>query len=311
MVLHLLLPALVNPSLDFAWNGTLPPCESEAGAGQYAITAAAPLLATTLPDPPTLTSTWTAPSQPTSSLPPAIKEQRPSAALRGLGSCATSQRTYRFALVMQVSRYNSLFAKKTSNYYLVQLPSPQCLCEIILECAHTTSSLLLLLSGDVETNPGPEMQEILTELQKISAGQATLLTEVQELKNQLSTTNQTITDLSKRMTEVENHYQNLSPLQADLEVIRTDTTETNRLVSELEAKLDDAENRSRRNNLIFYNLPDPNPAETNAEAEGLIIRHCLEHLQVAIDPKEIDRAHRLGRHAANRNRPIIAKFTFH
>ncbi|XP_077528899.1 uncharacterized protein LOC144141207 [Haemaphysalis longicornis] len=212
---------------------------------------------------------------------------------------------------MQVSRYNSLFAKKTSNYYLVQLPSPQCLCEIILECAHTTSSLLLLLSGDVETNPGPEMQEILTELQRISAGQATLLTEVQELKNQLSTTNQTITDLSKRMTEVENHYQNLSPLQADLEVIRTYTTETNRLVSELKAKLDDAETRSRRNNLIFYNLPDPNPAETNAESEGLIIRHCLEHLQVAIDPKEIDRAHRLGRHAANRHRPIIAKFTFH
>ncbi|KAH9379173.1 hypothetical protein HPB48_001685 [Haemaphysalis longicornis] len=113
------------------------------------------------------------------------------------------------------------------------------------------------------------------------------------------------------MTEVENHYQNLSPLQADLEVMRTDTTETNRLVSELEAKLDHPENRSRRNNLIFYNLPDPNPAETNAEAEGLIIRHCLEHLQVAIDPKEIDRAHRLGRHAANRRRPIIAKFTFH
>ncbi|KAH8028515.1 hypothetical protein HPB51_017641 [Rhipicephalus microplus] len=101
MVLHLLLPALVNPSLDFSWNGTLPPCESEAGARQYAIIAAAPLLATTLPDPPTLTSTWTAPSQPTSSLPPAIKEQRPSAALRGLDSCATSQRTYRFALVMQ------------------------------------------------------------------------------------------------------------------------------------------------------------------------------------------------------------------
>lgn len=182
---------------------------------------------------------------------------------------------------------------------------------MILECAHTTSSLLLLLSGDVETNPGPEMQEILTELQKISAGQATLLTEVQELKNQLSTTNQTITDLSKRMTEVENHYQNLSPLHADLEMILTDATETNRLVSKLEAKLDDAENRSRRNNLIFYNLPDPNPAETNAEAEGLIIRHCREHLQVVIDPKEIDRAHRLGRHATNRNRPMIAKFTFH
>ncbi|KAH9378173.1 hypothetical protein HPB48_013281 [Haemaphysalis longicornis] len=113
------------------------------------------------------------------------------------------------------------------------------------------------------------------------------------------------------MTEVENHYQNLSPLKADLEVIRTDTTETNGLVSEFEAKLDDAENRSRRNTLIFYNLPDPNPAETNAEAEGLIIRHCVEHLQVAIDPKEIDRAHRLGRHAANRPRPIIGKFTFH
>ncbi|KAH9383926.1 hypothetical protein HPB48_025851 [Haemaphysalis longicornis] len=53
----------------------------------------------------------------------------------------------------------------------------------------------------------------------------------------------------------------------------------------------------------FLNLP--------AQLKQLQKQKGLEHLQVAIDPKEIDRAHRLGRHATNRHRPIIAKFTFH
>ncbi|XP_077551219.1 uncharacterized protein LOC144164831 [Haemaphysalis longicornis] len=221
------------------------------------------------------------------------------------------QFAYPFIPTMQVSKHSSLYAKKSSDYFLVQLPGPQCLVAILAECLHAVFSVLLLLSGDIETNPGPEMKEILAELGKISAGQSKLISDFEEVKKQLLTTDKTLSDLGKRMTELERHYQNIVPIRADIAAIQADTTATTQLVSELEKRLDDAENRSRRNNLIFYNLPDTNAKETNIETEELIINHCLENLEIKIDPKEIDRSHRLGRHSPDRCRPIIVRFTFY
>lgn len=64
-------------------------------------------------------------------------------------------------------------------------------------------SLVLLLSGDTESNPGPDSNAILSELQKISAGQTRLITEHGE-RSQLRTTDNTIFDLNERITELEN-----------------------------------------------------------------------------------------------------------
>lgn len=36
---------------------------------------------------------------------------------------------------------------------------------------------------------------------------------------------------------------------------------------------------------------------------------CSEHLNVKIDPKEVERAHRLGRYKPGQHRPVIVKFT--
>lgn len=72
--------------------------------------------------------------------------------------------------------------------------------------------------------------------------------------------------------------------------------------------MEDAENRSRLNNLIFYNIPDPHPKDTFAESEEIISRHCKEHLNFVVDPNHIDRAHCLGGHWEGRARPLIVKF---
>lgn len=74
--------------------------------------------------------------------------------------------------------------------------------------------------------------------------------------------------------------------------------------------MDDAENQSRRNNLIFYGVPDTNPSETFAQSEEIVTQLCSQHLSINIDTKEIERAHRLGRHTAGRRRPIIVKFAY-
>ncbi|XP_037498724.1 uncharacterized protein LOC119372322 [Rhipicephalus sanguineus] len=211
---------------------------------------------------------------------------------------------------VQVSAKYSLFNKKSSDYCLVQLPSPQCCLALFGECVHVIQSLLLL-SGDVETNPGPSMNDVLAELQKLTAGQSKLITEVQSLKNQVMSTDKTLTDLSKRMTELEQHYQALMPLRNELEAVHAATGETGRLVSNLESRIDDADNRSRRNNLILYGIPDSNPSETFTQSEKLFIDNIREHMHISLDDKEIERAHRLGRHSLGRNRPIIVKFALY
>ncbi|CAN7945762.1 unnamed protein product, partial [Ixodes hexagonus] len=253
---------------------------------------------------------WKAQSTPTRPDAAPIKQRRPPAALCGLGGCATTQTTNPLVFAMQVCKPYCLFAKKSSNYFLVQLPSPQCCLAICAECVHVVR-LLLLLSGDVETNPGPDQPDaVLVELQKLSAGQSQLLAEVQGLKFQLQTTDKTISDLSKRMAELEGDYQSLATVRTELETTRADTARTARQVCDLEARLDDAENRSRRNNLIFYGLPDPTASETFAQSEQRVIRHCFDLFNVTLDPKEIERAHRLGRYTADQCRPIIVKFAF-
>ncbi|XP_037506544.1 uncharacterized protein LOC119382768 [Rhipicephalus sanguineus] len=210
---------------------------------------------------------------------------------------------------MQVSSPHSLFAKRTSNYLLVQLPSPRCLFSLVDECVAVVR-FLLLLSGDIEQNPGPDSAAVLAELKKLSSGQSKLLSEVQDLKCQLLATNATLSELSKRLTNVEANCQQIEPLRQQLGTVQTDTAETASRVCNLETRLDEAENRSRRNNLIFYGISDTNKSESFAQSEELVIRLCSEQLNFSLEPKEIERAHRLGRYCTGRNRPIIVKLSF-
>ncbi|XP_049268747.1 uncharacterized protein LOC125757325 [Rhipicephalus sanguineus] len=248
-------------------------------------------------------------AQSSSASPTAIKPEHPRAAHCGLGGYATEQSSNPLLFAMQVGRKSSFVSKKSSNYCLVQLPSPQhCVC-LAFECIDAIHCLLLLLSGDIETNPGPTDPVILAELKKISTGQSALLSEVQDLKVQLHTTEKTIRGLSDRIAQLEEHYKTLSTVQSELVTLQTSMAATSRHIETLEARFEDAENRSRRNNLLFHGLPDTNHSETFSESEGLIMNLCSEHLNIKIDPKEIERAHRLGRYKAGLQRPIIVRFT--
>ncbi|XP_037502608.2 uncharacterized protein LOC119377056 [Rhipicephalus sanguineus] len=208
---------------------------------------------------------------------------------------------------MQVSSSYQAPTKKSSDYFLVQLPSPQCCLLLISECIDVIRALLLL-SGDVETNPGPD-KVVLDELRKLSAGQATLISEMQSLKTQLTSTTNTIANLSTRLTDLENHCQNLLALRTEVDALNSKTGQLTHRMCDIEERLDDLENRSRRNNLIFYGFPDTNPKETYAQSEQIIIDHCLKCFGLTVVTKDIERAHRLGRYSTNRKRPIIVKLS--
>ncbi|XP_040068339.3 uncharacterized protein LOC115324279 [Ixodes scapularis] len=305
-----MVPAFLNDTWIIATEST--PLRHAHGSRDWqSSTANAPLNLVALSSDPWIpSSSWEAPSSSTSTDAPVIKEQHPATALCGLGGCATTRSINPLSYTMQVSLSYVSSSKKSSNYLLVQLPSLQCCIADARECAQVIRRLLML-SGDVETNPGPvTSSEILSELQKLFAGQTKLIEEVKGLKSQLQITDRTISDLGRRMTDLEGHYQGLSTLRAEVEATVTRAAHAARQVSDLEARVDDTENRSRRKNLIFYGVPDPSPTETFAQSEQRIIRLCSELFEVTLDSKEIERAHRLGRHSIERPRTIIVNFSF-
>ncbi|KAH9384852.1 hypothetical protein HPB48_026879 [Haemaphysalis longicornis] len=79
-------------------------------------------------------------------------------------------------------------------------------------------------------------------------------------------------------------------------------------INELRRRTEDAENRLRRNNLLFFGFSDDR-AETWKQSEEHIIAFCSEKLEITIDPINIDRAHRIGAFQHNKDRPIVVRFS--
>ena len=82
-------------------------------------------------------------------------------------------------------------------------------------------------------------------------------------------------------------------------------------VKQLRNKIDDLENRGRRNNIIFYNIPEK--AEGDMSCEDFITELIDKHMNMktrpgAGSPIIIERAHRIGSVANNtKPRPVIAR----
>ena len=74
-------------------------------------------------------------------------------------------------------------------------------------------------------------------------------------------------------------------------------------MSSAENKLIDLECRSRRNNLIFHGVK-----ESNGEDPMQIVHDIIHHECRIDDTVILERAHRLGKRRAWKNRPIIVKF---
>ena len=86
--------------------------------------------------------------------------------------------------------------------------------------------------------------------------------------------------------------------------------------SDLENKTSDLEDRSRRNNIVFYNIPEPADNIKEPEDCDEKITHILKERGFFEKDYnlEIDRAHRLGRKRQDgdsKPRPIIARFCFY
>nr|KAG5713857.1 hypothetical protein BaRGS_024484 [Batillaria attramentaria] len=100
----------------------------------------------------------------------------------------------------------------------------------------------------------------------------------------------------------------MNKMQGELSEVVKENRELKDKVDKLEEKLDDVEGRSRRNNLIFHNIPHPQGrTETWADCEKAVKKVVKEEMGIE-DDVEIERAHRLkgGRQTPH---PIIVCFS--
>ena len=79
----------------------------------------------------------------------------------------------------------------------------------------------------------------------------------------------------------------------------------NGTIQTLEQGFEELENRSRRSNLIIYGLEEMKE-ETTEKLEHAVNKDIIQSI-LELEPVQIERIHRLGRHAPNKTRPVILK----
>lgn len=179
------------------------------------------------------------------------------------------------------------------------------------------------MAGDVEENPGPDTRSSsqttdLTEITKLLRDLHTRTIDLQNgqdiLKNSISDVSQKQDNIDQKLAEIGNRLISLEEktvvidgLQATLQTTQQTVHSLQQECQTLHSRLNDAEDRSRRDNLIFYGIAESSP-ESFHDAEHKVVTLVSQSLNINLSTDSIVRAHRLGRASSDRNRPMIVKF---
>ncbi|KAH9375578.1 hypothetical protein HPB48_017123 [Haemaphysalis longicornis] len=161
----------------------------------------------------------------------------------------------------------------------------------------STASVIMTFPGLEYPSEDPsESSDVLTLLKslngKIDKNHAEVLLQLNEVKKIQLNLQKDITDINERLLAVEEKMAaSEGCLTPDIsgsvaEAVRCETDSITR-------RLDEFEDRSRRENLIFYGLPD-SQTESWVESENKI-REVLSILETPLSEGAIERAHRLGK----------------
>lgn len=95
-----------------------------------------------------------------------------------------------------------------------------------------------------------------------------------------------------------------SDMRSDVDVLLRSSAQTSDSIAGIEERLNDAEDRLRRCNLVFYGISE-GESESWSESEKLVTDICNTNLKMALEPKDIHRAHRIGKIAREKNAPFL------
>lgn len=202
------------------------------------------------------------------------------------------------------ARIGTFFLRQRSGCCHVESFS-ECSCLLRFLCPRaslvlaTCLALVLLCAGDVESNPGPKIEDVLTLLKQQHLETTSVL---DELKQNVANINAKISSIEQTISTFPQFTDNVGAVNDSVRQTKLSIQKTS---EELVNVVDDVNNRMRRNNLIVKGLPEVEKEDYN-ESEKIVRNFFTTHLKLNIG--EIERAHRVGQPRPNFQRPIIIKF---
>ncbi|XP_075534775.1 uncharacterized protein LOC142570261 [Dermacentor variabilis] len=149
--------------------------------------------------------------------------------------------------------------------------------------------LLLIMSGDIEKNPGPTTAQLL---QMILDNQTAADSGLNDIKVQ-------ICELNAKINKVSNALDGIQEIKARIDSLE----DTVRLQAK---KLVEYENRSRRNNILVFGVEE-SASETDSDLKKVVMEEVFQD-KFGIEVKTIERIHRLGRIKDGKRRPVVMRF---
>ncbi|XP_064469971.1 uncharacterized protein LOC135384713 [Ornithodoros turicata] len=190
---------------------------------------------------------------------------------------------------------------KSNNLCILILPCPQAMYAIVCDC-YDVIHALLMLSGDVQSNPGPTTEELFATLLSNQASDSQVLLSIRQSQNE---TEKSLTELSRKVNQIESEVRNLQTLKATVSEASDKLISLECKVASLTSKVEDVEARSRRNNLLIFGLE-----ETTGESQNdlfAIVKEKIFRDHLNVTPTSIERVHRLGSRQQGKTRPVILK----
>ena len=109
------------------------------------------------------------------------------------------------------------------------------------------------------------------------------------------------TEISELQRSLGIAHKDTTDLKNDIKAVNGGNKALNKAISTLEERAADAEDRGRRHNIRFYNIPEQEQGIEDCKAK---IRNLVLPL-LDTDKVWLDRAHRLGKYDQKKTRPII------
>ncbi|XP_041379863.1 uncharacterized protein LOC121392881 [Gigantopelta aegis] len=165
------------------------------------------------------------------------------------------------------------------------------------------------MSG-INTSPPPWAQELSAKMDCIFKQ----LEKLDAIENSISLIQTEVKQLGERVRDVEVSQQfintileedksDIKDVKSDLSILRKSFDYMQVANNKLSEEIIDLQSRSMRDNLLFFNIAE-NEGENCTE---VIKKVCVDNLDYQ-EPLEIDRAHRIGKLSAGKQRPIVVKF---
>ncbi|XP_040076217.1 uncharacterized protein LOC120848305 [Ixodes scapularis] len=245
----------------------------------------------------------------------------------------------------QVCYLQNAHCVRSDNRFLLLFPRPHgydhgicCFVDLCSQLVYCINSLLL--SGDVETNPGPpkkdskktkqdnvvsvtedsraansgesdndgrdiERQPTVSDMfAELLAGQKKMAQDIAQIKLFQQSVNSRFDALEARVAALESPSATPSVPCTSCDNLLIELKSLSGVVDRLVARNDDMENRLRRNNLILYGLTE-SADETSESLLSNVSKIFSDKL--IIDCPRIERCHRIGRKHDDRSRPVIMK----